>query len=112
MTLDTGERRSVVGHAISGAVAGAVISGCANSIKVKNGVIDNKEAIRGTIKNAISSAIVSATAIGVANCVGNPNKGIFSIIGTAALGSFALYTVESKYKESLQNISNKVIIED
>ncbi|WP_324172917.1 hypothetical protein [Sulfurimonas sp.] len=93
-TVQTGTPRHVVGHGVSGAVAVGVISAIGNAKKVKENEKDKTEAIRDTLKDSLIGGIATATAISVANNLGDPRKSFFQTIGSLVLGAGAIYTIE------------------
>ena len=102
-TINTGEARNVLGNAISGAIASALISGTNNTLKVKNKEISIEKAIKNTGKDAIFGAIVTATAINTSNILGDHNKGIFQALGSITLGALAIYSLK-KYNSKGEKI--------
>ncbi len=99
-TIDTGEARSVSGHAVSGAVATGVISGVSNAKEVKNGMMDKKSAVTNTVLRATQGGIATAVAISVANTLGDPQKSVFSALGALALGTGAILALEKLVENS------------
>ena len=93
-TINTGEPRHVYGHAVSGGIAVGTISSIKNSNLVKEKKIDKKEAIRNTLKDTLVGSIATATAVSVANDLGNPQKSLFQTLGSLAIGIGAIYTIE------------------
>ncbi len=106
-TIQTGTPRHIVGHGVSGAVAAGVVSGIINANKVKNDEKEKYDAIRDTLKDSALGGIATATAIAVANNLGDPSKSLFQTIGALALGAGAIYTIE----KSSKNQKNKLLIE-
>lgn len=104
-TVQTGTPRHVVGHGVSGAIAVGVISGVNNAKKVKENKKDKTQAIRDTLKDSIIGGIATATAISVANNLGDPQKSLFQTIGSLVLGAGAIYSIE----KSSQYQKNKLI---
>lgn len=74
MIVNTGAKRSVVGHAFSGAFIGFILSSAYGYSKYKNGEIDKNIAIKNTIKATIEGGIVTASAIAATNAIGDINK--------------------------------------
>ncbi|MCH9812873.1 MAG: hypothetical protein K0U47_02900 [Epsilonproteobacteria bacterium] len=99
LTIDTGEARSVSGHAVSGAVATGVIAGVSQVSEVKNGTLDKKSAVQNTAVRAVQGGIATAAAISVANTLGNPQKSAFAALGTLALGAGAIFALEKLVKD-------------
>lgn len=93
-TIDTGAPRHIYGHAVSGAVAVGVVSAIVNAKKVKEEKVTKQEAIRDTLKSSIVGGIATATAVSVANNLGDPKKSIFQTLGSLALGAGAVYAIE------------------
>ena len=102
-TIDTGTPRHIYGHAVSGGVAVGVVSCIKNSNLVKENKIQKSEAIRNTLKDSFVGAIATATAVSVANNLGNPQKSLFQTLGSLAIGVGAIYTIE----KGVNKISNK-----
>ena len=97
-TIDTGEPRHIYGHAVSGAVAVGVLSGISNARKVKEENLSKQEAIRDTLKDSMVGGIATATAISVANNLGDPQKSIFQTLGSLVIGAGAVYAIEKVAK--------------
>lgn len=93
-TIDTGTQRHVYGHAVSGGVAVGVVSCISNYTKVREKKIDKTEAARNTLKDVLIGSIATATAVSVANNLGNPQKSIFQTLGALALGAGAVYAID------------------
>lgn len=100
VTLNTGSPRHVPGHAVSGAIAGGVIALVDNMIRVKNGELTKSEATQKTIKASVQGAVATATAISVANNLGDPNKSVFQALSSLAIGASSLYLIE-KFEQKL-----------
>lgn len=92
--INTGSARSVSGFAVSGTVAAGLIAGVHNVQQAKEGKIVQKEAVKNTAIRAAQGGLATATAISVANTLGNPNKSIFSALGALMLGAGAIYALE------------------
>lgn len=74
MLLNTGDKRSVIGNAVSGGVAGLLVASYVNYKEYKKGKITQNNAIRGAIKVSAQAAVATGCAIGVANALGDGNK--------------------------------------
>ena len=97
-TIDTGTPRHVYGHAVSGAVAVGIVSCISNAKKVKEEEMTRSEAMRDTLKDSLVGGIATASAISVANNLGDPRKSIFQTLGSLVLGGAAIYTIEKASK--------------
>lgn len=99
-TIDTGTPRNVLGHVISGAIAGAVVSGAINYKKYQNGELKKCEAIKDTTKRASQSAIATGSAIATANYVGEGNYlRAFTAMSIGAAGIYGLELIEEKLEQ-------------
>ncbi len=84
MILNTGDRRSVVGNAVSGGVAGLLVASYMNYKEYKNGNITQNKAIKNTIAVSAQAAIATGCAIGVANALGNNKSAFQSLLESSA----------------------------
>lgn len=80
MILDTGAKRSVVGNAVSGGVAGLLVASYINYKEYKNGLISQNQAVSNTLTVGAQAAIATGCAIGVANALGDNNKSSFQAL--------------------------------
>lgn len=103
MIFDTGATRSVPGHAVSGGIAGLMISGVYNYTKFRNGEISLENAVQHTLKATAEGALITACAVGVANAFGS-QKGVLNNLlesGTyLALGIAGSYAIQNFCIES------------
>lgn len=97
--INTGEPRSVVGHAISGALASGMVAGALNYNQYKNEKITKEMAIKNSLKLTAQGGVVTASAIAAANYVGNNN--ILGMLTAVSLGALGVYGIEKVYEKSL-----------
>lgn len=93
MSINTGEPRNVVGHIVSGAVAGAIVSSALNYKKVKSKQMEAKDAVKDTVKMASQGAIATGSAIATANYIGQKN-GVLKALTAASVGMMGIYALE------------------
>ena len=80
MILNTGDKRSIAGNAVSGGVAGLLVASYVNYKDYKNGTISQNEAIINTLSVGAQAAIATGCAIGVSNALGDNNKSNFQAL--------------------------------
>lgn len=97
--LNTGMPRSVVGHAISGGIAAAIVAGMNNQ---KDFCSNKQAAIKDTIKSGLQGAIISATAIAATNSIGSKNtiRAGLEVVGYVLAGATAAYMLERTMSSS------------
>ena len=105
-TIDTGAPRHVLGHAVSGAIAVGLVSAIKNAKDTKEGKIEKTEAIKSTVKQTLQGSIATATAIGVANALGSPDKSAFQALGALAIGLGSIYAIEKNSDKVLDKITD------
>ncbi len=101
MILNTGDKRSVVGNAVSGGVAGLLVASYVNYKDYKNGVVSQNQAISNTISVGAQAAIATGCAIGVANALGDNSKSNFAALLES--GAYILAGVAGVYAVSALN---------
>ncbi len=99
MTIDTGEERSVTGHALSGALTSGMISGTLNYNRYRQDKISKEKALKNTLKLTLQGGIVTASAIAASNYVGRSN--FLGVLTAVSLGVAGIYGVEKLYEKSL-----------
>lgn len=107
--VDTGSERHVVGHFVSGAVAGAIVGGTLNYTRYKNDEITKVELLNTTAKTTVQAGIGTAAAISAANNMGKGNwLGVLTSVG---LGVVGVYATEKFYDKLELNYSKDKTIE-
>jgi len=95
--IDTGEPRSVTGHAVSGAVASAVVAGSINY------EITKEEAVQNSIKLTVQGGVATGSAIAAANYLGKGNYlGMLAAVTLGLGGVYAVEKVAEKISETKQ----------
>ncbi|WP_104722132.1 hypothetical protein [Helicobacter mesocricetorum] len=74
MLIDTGTPRSIVGHAISGAIIGCMLSGIYEASQYKQGNTSKDKALKNTLKATLEGGIITASGIAATNALGNTSK--------------------------------------
>jgi uncharacterized membrane protein YeaQ/YmgE (transglycosylase-associated protein family) len=98
--IDTGDERSVMGHAVSGSIVAGVLAGSINYNQYKKADISQKEFLAQTAKTTIQGGVGTASAVATANAIG---KGDYVGALTAiSLGVVGVYAAEKLY-EKLEN---------
>lgn len=109
MIFDTGATRSIPGHAVSGGIAGLMISGVYNYTKFKNGEISLENALQHTLKATAEGALITACAVGVANAFGSQKSILNNLLESGAylaLGVAGSYAIQNFCTDS-QKITSK-----
>lgn len=106
MAIDTGEARSVTGHALSGALASGMIAGALNYNHYKQEKISKEKAVKNSLKLTLQGGIVTASAIAASNYVGRSN--ILGMITAISLGITGVYGVEKLYEKSLESCEEEI----
>ncbi len=106
MILDTGAKRSVVGNAVSGGVAGLLVASYINYKDYKNGAITQGRAISNTLSVGAQAAIATGCAIGVANALGDNSKSNFQALLES--GAYILVGVAGVYAVSSLSETKKI----
>ncbi len=106
LAIDTGDERHVVGHFVSGAVAGGIVGGTLNYKNYENNEITKTQLFSKTASLAVQGGIGVAAAISTANYMGRGNwLGVFASMGIGAIG---VYTTQKFYdKAILQNVEKE-----
>jgi len=99
MTIDTGEERSVVGHALSGALSAGMVSGTLNYNRYRQEQMSKEKALKNTLKLTLQGGIVTASAIAASNYVGR--NSYLGVLTAVSLGVAGIYGVEKLYEKSL-----------
>ncbi|RAX58027.1 hypothetical protein CCZ01_04260 [Helicobacter monodelphidis] len=106
MLINTGQKRSVVGHAVSGGLISFMVSGALNYSKLRSGEITQQEALRQVAKNTLQGAAVTAAAIAATNVIGDnqssPIKNSLEAFGFIVAGGLAAYGL-NQFLDSEQN---------
>ena len=90
--IDTGEPRSVTGHAVSGAIASAVVAGSINYNNYNKDKITKEEAIQNSIKLTVQGGVATGLAIAATNYLGKGNY--LGALAAITLGLGGVYAVE------------------
>ncbi len=107
MILNTGDKRSVVGNAVSGGVAGLLVASYVNYKDYKNGTISQNQAISNTLSVGAQAAIATGCAIGVANALGDNSKSNFAALLESS--AYILAGVAGVYVVSTLNENKKLL---
>ena len=101
--IDTGEPRSVTGHAVSGAVASAVVAGSINYNNYNKDKITKEEAVQNSIKLAVQGGVATGSAIAATNYLGKGNYlGMLAAVTLGLGGVYAVEKVAEKISETKQ----------
>lgn len=90
--IDMGAPRSVAGHVVSGALAGAMVAGALNYNRYLKGEISQKEALSSSLKLTAQGGIATGSAIAAANHLGSGN--ILGMLTAVSIGAMSVYAVE------------------
>ncbi|MDE5603411.1 MAG: hypothetical protein K2I71_05785 [Helicobacter sp.] len=74
MLINTGTPRSIMGHAISGAIIGCMLSGIYEFSQYKQGKTPKDKALKNTLKATLEGGIITASGIAATNALGNTSK--------------------------------------
>ena len=99
MTINTGEPRNVVGHAVSGALASGIVASAMNYNQYKQEKMSKEAAIKNSLKLTLQGGIVTASAIAASNHLGKSN--IVGMLTAISIGAMGVYGVEKLYEKSL-----------
>lgn len=92
--INTGNPRSITGHAVSGAFASGIISGSINYINYQNGHLNKSQALQNTLKVTVQGGIATSAAIAATNHLGPDGSGFLQAMTALSIGMAGIYAVE------------------
>lgn len=108
MIVNTGAPRSIVGHAVSGAIIGLMIGGAYGYSRYKKGEIDKNTAIKNTLKSTIEGGIITASGIAASNAIGDssksPARSMFEALSYISIGIAGAYSVNNVFDKDIKLI--------
>lgn len=95
MVLDTGTQRSVMGHALSGAIAGFLTAGFVEDVMLEEEKKTKRITRSDLFFNAVKTGILTASAVAATNALGDSSKSmsasLLSASSSIALGALCIY---------------------
>ncbi|AWI34066.1 hypothetical protein [Helicobacter apodemus] len=111
MVINTGTSRSIVGHAISGAIIGGMLSGIYEFSQYKQGNTSKNKALKSTLKATLEGGIITASGIAATNALGNtsknPLRNTLEATACIALGLASVYGISQLINTKLTSQKEK-----